>query len=853
MTDRSLAIRLAVVDGGKVKAELRDVGETGSRSLKRIEDAAQPASRALQALDGTAGQIRGNLEGMAGRLGSLGAGLARIGPAGLVAAAAIGGIGLALQAAFQEAAEADRSQRRLEAVLKATGHAAGLTAREITSFADGLEAATLATAEGVQDAAAILATFRSVSGETFTRALTLAQDLAAVFGQDLSSAATQLGKALEDPQQGLTALRRVGISFSDSQRELIATLVETGRQADAQRVILDALEQQVGGAGAAEAGGLTGATNRLGDAWGNLLEAIGRTPAVTSVAEGALHLLSSALEGLSGALAEDPIGRQIEAAKSRLLQAKEELARLEAGGPGTPLLGQRFAGDEQRRRIAALEQELATLTRIGEEEAKAAEQEKARAESGQRAAETARRAEALAGQQRALDKALSQLVSDPAEKISAVNRELAETRQRLDALRAPDGSNTSAIEAATGQAEEVARRKIAQIRQPLAERMQREADSERQAAERVFEANTKIIDDLSRQLAGFGDERQRFIDQALSRLSEGATADPRIKSAERAEVERLADALYAEKLNREQLAETLRAEEKLREEGARLMAESRTPAEELADTLAHLDALMRAGAIDAATHGRAVAEAYARMEDAAARALEASRHWRDGVGRALQDYAAEATDAVRAAEQVTANAFRGMEDALVAFVQTGKLEWQGLIDAMIADLTRLMIRQMILGPIAGALGSGFSSLFGSGAGGTTGPGLSGDAVAGVTAHGGGIVGRDSLPTNTLPAALFEGAPRLHRGLAPDEIPAILQRGEGVFTPGQMAALGRVTVNVINNAGAEVTVEERQSRDGIDLAIGINRMVAGAIRSRGTPAHQAVLEVAGRGGPALVQR
>ena len=79
MADRSLAIRLAVVDGGKVKAELRDVGDAGSRSLKRIEDASRPASRALQALDGVAGEVRGNLESMAGRLGPLGAGLARIG------------------------------------------------------------------------------------------------------------------------------------------------------------------------------------------------------------------------------------------------------------------------------------------------------------------------------------------------------------------------------------------------------------------------------------------------------------------------------------------------------------------------------------------------------------------------------------------------------------------------------------------------------------------------------------------------------------------------------------------------------------------------------------------------------
>ena len=696
MADRSLAIRLAVIDGGKVKAELRDVGETGSRALQRIEDAAQPASRALQALDGVAGEVRGGLEAMAGRLGPLGAGLARIGPAGLIAAAGIAGVGLALTASLGAAANADQSLRRLDAVLKATGYASGLTAREIAAFADGIEAATLATAEGVQDAASILATFRSVSGETFTRALGLAQDMSAVFGQDLSSSATQLGKALEDPIEGLTALRRVGISFTDSQKELIATLVETGQTADAQRVILDALAQQVGGAGAAEAGGLAGATNRLHDAWGNLLEAIGRTPVITGIAQGALNLLSGAIEGLSAALADDPIGDKLDAAKAKLTQARDELARIEAGAPGTPMLGQRFALDEQRQRVTALEKELETLSRIGEAETKAAETEKTRAEAGRAAAEAERRTEALAAQRRALDKTIDQLATDPAARIAGVNRELAETKKRLQALRAPDGSNGADVDAAAAQAEAIARARIATINRPATEAAAkaretavRQAETERLAAERAYAANVRIIDDLSRQLATFGDERRQFVDQALSRLSDGAT------DAQRAEVERLANALFDERQAREQLGETMRQEERVREEGARLIEATRTPAAQLAETIAHLDDLMRAGAIDAETHGRALAEAYTQAEDAADRALAASRAWQDGARRALQAYAAEATDAARAAEQVTTGAFRGMEDALVTFVQTGKADFQSLIDSMIADLTRLALRQMI--------------------------------------------------------------------------------------------------------------------------------------------------------------
>jgi hypothetical protein len=513
---------------------LRDVGDAGSRSLKRIEDAARPASRALQALDGVAGEVRGGLEAMSGRLGAVGSGLARLGPVGLAAGAALAGIGIAVGRSVEEAAKADQSYRRLEAVLKATGFASGLTAKEIAAFADGIEASTLATAEGVQDAASILATFRSVSGETFTRALTLAQDMAAVFGQDLSSAATQLGKALEDPIDGLTALRRVGISFSDSQKELIKTLVETGQTADAQRVILDALAQQVGGAGAA---------------------------------------------------------------KARLTQARDELSRLETAGPGTPLLGQRFDLDAQRSRVAALEKELDALTRIGEAEAKATEAEKARAE------------------------------------------------------------------------------------------------------------------------------------------------------------------------------------------GTRLIEATRTPAEQLAETIAHLDELMQAGAIDAETHGRALADAYAAAEDAADRALKASRDWQDGVTRGMRDYAAEATDAASHAEQVIGQAFQGMEDALVQFVQTGKFEFSDLADSIMADITRIAIRQTITGPLA----QGLAGIFGGGGGGLFGGGLFG------LFHRGGLVGEAPPAVRPIDPAAFAGAPRYHgggiAGLQPDEIPAILKRGEAVLTERQMAAMG----------------------------------------------------------------
>ena len=57
-------------------------------------------------------------------------------------------------------------------------------------------------------------------------------------GTDAESAAIQMGKALNDPILGISALGRAGVQFTESQKEMIATLVESGDVVGAQSIIL---------------------------------------------------------------------------------------------------------------------------------------------------------------------------------------------------------------------------------------------------------------------------------------------------------------------------------------------------------------------------------------------------------------------------------------------------------------------------------------------------------------------------------------------------------------------------------------------------------------------------------------
>lgn len=158
-------------------------------------------------------------------------------------------------------------QAQTAAVLKSTGGAAGLSARQISEYADQLAQMSGISNDSIQSSENLLLTFRAVGKDTFPTATKAILDMSVAMHEDLQSATIQVGKALQDPIHGVTTLQRVGVQLSESQKALVKHFVETGQTAKAQGVILDELTKEFGGSAEAAGKTLPGQLDILNEKW----------------------------------------------------------------------------------------------------------------------------------------------------------------------------------------------------------------------------------------------------------------------------------------------------------------------------------------------------------------------------------------------------------------------------------------------------------------------------------------------------------------------------------------------------------------------------------------------------------
>lgn len=229
--------------------------DRASREFDRVADSADKAGR-------KGGRFGSTMKGAMGLA------------AGAVAAA---GLGSMFTGFIKDAAESARIGRLTAAVVKSTGGVANVSVAQVNELAEAISNKTAIDDEAIQSSANLLLTFTKVRNEMgkgndiFDQATLAAANMSAAMGTDLQGATLQLGKALNDPIKGVTALGRAGVQFTQQQKDQIKTLVESGDTLGAQKIILGEMQTQFGGAAAAAADPLA----RLQVIAGNLGEKVG--------------------------------------------------------------------------------------------------------------------------------------------------------------------------------------------------------------------------------------------------------------------------------------------------------------------------------------------------------------------------------------------------------------------------------------------------------------------------------------------------------------------------------------------------------------------------------------------------
>ena len=311
-----------------------------SASLKRLSKSSAAAttsqnrlSSALSNAATNASLVDGPLGGIASRLSALSS-ITKKGAIGFAALA----VGLAafvkvMKNGIATAEEFKQANLKIQGVLNATGNSVGFTTKQISAFANEMALTTLAGSEEVERASAKLLFFTGVQEESFKDVIRAAQGLSDLGFGNLVSNTQQLGRALEDPIQGMSLLRRQLGSFTAAEEAAIRTAIEFNDLQAAQAVILDKLKNKLGNVSTELNTGLTGAVDELGERWRKLNIAIGDSAIgefFESISLAVLSALNSTFKALTNLLSND-VNVELDNARNKLLQLNAQLLASERG------------------------------------------------------------------------------------------------------------------------------------------------------------------------------------------------------------------------------------------------------------------------------------------------------------------------------------------------------------------------------------------------------------------------------------------------------------------------------------------------------------------------------------------
>ena len=227
------------------------VGDYDDRDIRRAMKDLEKLQMASLSMGGKFKSVGKQMQSMGDKVGKVGGSLTKGVTLPIIAG------GAALVAFAKGAEDAEIANRKLGAVLDSMGYPQAT--KRVSDYAESLERSLAVDADIIKATQTKLATFKNLtasvneSGGAFDRATVAALDLAAAGFGSAETNAVQLGKALQDPVKGITALGRAGVTFTEQEKAKIKTLVESGNLLGAQNMVLKAIETQVGGTAAAGA------------------------------------------------------------------------------------------------------------------------------------------------------------------------------------------------------------------------------------------------------------------------------------------------------------------------------------------------------------------------------------------------------------------------------------------------------------------------------------------------------------------------------------------------------------------------------------------------------------------------
>lgn len=258
--------------------------------LSMTDQLSGPAKAAEQNMGSASAGIKGHFGSIVGAAAGLAAG--------------VGGFFAlkdGIKSVIDAAGESQQVAAQTTAVLKSTGDASGMSAQQVGDLATQLSKVTPFDDEVIQSGENMLLTFTNIGKDVFPQATKTTLDMATALGENSTQAAMQLGKALNDPVQGVTALQRVGVKLTDGQKEQVKAMVAAGDTMGAQKLILGELTREFGGS--AEAAGKTfpGQLAILKTQLGNVEETIGGAllPVLIRMGQFAVPLVVAAVALLS--------------------------------------------------------------------------------------------------------------------------------------------------------------------------------------------------------------------------------------------------------------------------------------------------------------------------------------------------------------------------------------------------------------------------------------------------------------------------------------------------------------------------------------------------------------------------